>query len=119
MGQLCTSPWANERLGDICPLPWPAYSLSKAALNAASRLLHHEMHVQQTGVAVKSLCPGDVLTGEPPHSTQRHKHASIFSISAPVWSPCHLTMFPLRRMIGIEHVVRLECGRFLMCGRYV
>lgn len=45
------------------PQPWPAYCLSKAALNAATRILGTSTHTRAQGLAVTAVCPGDVLTG--------------------------------------------------------
>lgn len=45
------------------PQPWPAYCLSKAVLNAATRILGTSTHTRAQGLAVTAVCPGDVLTG--------------------------------------------------------
>lgn len=39
---------------------WPGYRMSKAALNALTRILHAELHPQ--GIRVNSVCPGWVKT---------------------------------------------------------
>lgn len=67
---------------EIAHLPWPAYCFSKAALNAATRILHEaeEGHARsvvgtrddpmlgrvrqgERSVRIVAVCPGDVATG--------------------------------------------------------